>query len=195
MLQLQLLFSKLQLSKSMSIKTVGITSSFGWGLSEVFQQQDLNEFSSVLFESIQHAVMSTDLHSMIRDTFYGVLSNYLNCMNCGTGRDHDEDAKGFNLYILDSRNPEDIDTIEQCFRRYFRPELLSEGNLLRCYSCNSKQPALKGLLVKKLALILMLNIQRFVFDFETIQLSKVYTKVRFPQIPNMNPYINGTTTS
>ena len=40
-LQLQRLFGLLQLSTNKSVDTIGLTRSFGWNSSEVFQQQDV----------------------------------------------------------------------------------------------------------------------------------------------------------
>lgn len=48
-LQLQRLFGLLQLSTNKSVDTIGLTRSFGWNSSDVFQQQDVQVRSNLNF--------------------------------------------------------------------------------------------------------------------------------------------------
>jgi ubiquitin carboxyl-terminal hydrolase 47 len=52
-LQLQRLFGQLALGKMRAVDTVALTKSFGWEGSEVFQQQDVQELTRVLFDALE----------------------------------------------------------------------------------------------------------------------------------------------
>jgi len=67
-LQLQLLFAKLQLAKSNSldsIKTKKLTKSFGWDNRESFEQHDIQECFSILLDSVEKN------HKIINEVFQG----------------------------------------------------------------------------------------------------------------------------
>lgn len=54
-LQLQILFGSLQTSLRDKVKTKGLTKSFNWQSNEVSYQQDIQEFSRVLFDAIEES--------------------------------------------------------------------------------------------------------------------------------------------
>ena len=54
--QLQLLFARLQLSKRRAVGTVNLTSSFGWGSDEAFQQQDVSELFTMLIDALEQSL-------------------------------------------------------------------------------------------------------------------------------------------
>jgi ubiquitin carboxyl-terminal hydrolase 47 len=80
-LQLQLLFARLHLSYS-TLRTTGLTKSFGWNEHESFQQHDAQEFCRVVFDAIESSVSGTSLSNMIRDLFQSQLTNYVKCLTC-----------------------------------------------------------------------------------------------------------------
>ena len=61
-LQLQILFGRLQLSKSRDVDTKALTKSFGWDSGEVFQQQDIQELCRVLFDALEGAFKGTEVN-------------------------------------------------------------------------------------------------------------------------------------
>lgn len=54
--QLQQLFFRLSYGTNGATSTSGLTKSFGWGMEEVFQQQDVQELFQKLFEAMQASV-------------------------------------------------------------------------------------------------------------------------------------------
>ena len=82
-MQLQLLFTKLQIADSVFIETTGLTKSFQWDLRESFQQHDVQEFCRVLFDAIEQSMEGTNQSNVINELYQGTYSDYVKCLNCG----------------------------------------------------------------------------------------------------------------
>jgi len=81
-LQLQLLFAKLQLAKSNSnsLRTKKLTKSFGFDQRDSFEQHDIQECFIVLLDSIEKVYES----NVVNDIFQGEYVNYVKCHECNT---------------------------------------------------------------------------------------------------------------
>jgi ubiquitin carboxyl-terminal hydrolase 47 len=82
------------------------------------------------------------------------------------------------------------DSVEKALDNYVGVERLTGDNQYLCDKCQSKQDAHKGLKFKSFPPILMLQLKRFDLDYETMQRVKINDKVTFPQVLNLNPYVN-----
>ena len=74
---------------------------------------------------------------------------------------------------------------------YIKPELLNGDNQYFCEQCQKKVDAEKGLKLTKCPPILVIHLARFTLNWETLQRVKIYDRVTFPFILNMNDYIKG----
>lgn len=74
---------------------------------------------------------------------------------------------------------------------YIKPELLSGDNKYFCEQCNSKQDAEKGIKLTKGPDILSIVLNRFTLDYSTFQRVKLTDRVTFPNVINLNNYLNG----
>ena len=81
-LLLQLLFSRLQLSKGGFIDTTALTKSFQWDIRDSFQQHDVQEFCRVLFDAIEQSVSHTQQSEFIKQLYEGTYVDYVKCMAC-----------------------------------------------------------------------------------------------------------------
>ena len=73
---------------------------------------------------------------------------------------------------------------------YVKHEELTGENKYFCDNCKSKHDAIKGLKFKSLPKILVLQLKRFDLDITTLQRIKLNDKVAFPEILNMNPFVD-----
>jgi ubiquitin carboxyl-terminal hydrolase 47 len=80
-LQLQRLFGQLALGKLRAVDTVALTKSFGWEGSEVFQQQDVQELTRVLFDALEETFKGTEVENVIDQLYAGELIDYLRCID------------------------------------------------------------------------------------------------------------------
>ena len=74
---------------------------------------------------------------------------------------------------------------------YLKPEILEGDNQYNCDKCNKKVNAEKGLKIIKSPPVLVIHLARFTIDWDTMQRIKIYDRVTFPFILNMNDYIKG----
>jgi len=66
-LQLQKLFAQMQISIKGAVKTKDLTTSFGWTGREVYQQHDVLELSSILFENLETQAIGSKLAMVVSD--------------------------------------------------------------------------------------------------------------------------------
>jgi len=189
-LQLQLLFARLHLSHS-TLRTAGLTKSFGWNEGESFQQHDAQEFCRVLFDAIDISVSGTSLSEMIRELFQSQLTSYVKCLTC----DHESCMTDFFLdWSLTVRNPfEGIcnGSVEEALENYLKAEILSGDNQYFCCNCEAKRDAAKGFRITRLPYILSLQLKRFDLDYNTFERVKLNDVVKFPFVLNLNPFVYG----
>lgn len=188
-LQLQLLFSKLQLREYHYVETTGLTKSFQWDLRDGFQQHDVQEFCRVLFDAIEQSVEGTAQSKMINNLYEGEYIDYVKCLKCLKESSREDKFLDLSLTVKNDFDKIYNDSIEKALANYIRPEELSGDNQYNCEHCGSKQDAIKGLKFKSLPYILVLQLKRFDLDYETMQRIKLNDKVSFPQILNMNPFV------
>lgn len=189
-LQLQILFSKLQLSESSSVETTGLTRSFGWTHGESFQQHDVQEFCRVLFDAIEKSVKETSQSQIIQELYEGRYVDYVKCLKCGSESTREDKFLDLSLTIKNTFEKIYNDSIEKALHNFVKPEYLSDGNQYFCERCKSKVDAMKGLKFKELPYILVLQLKRFDFDYNTNHRVKINDKVSFEEIMNLNPLLN-----
>jgi ubiquitin C-terminal hydrolase len=188
-LQLQILFSKLQLSSAWYEDTSALTQSFGWDLGESFQQHDVQEFCRVLFDAIERSVTGTPQQNLINELYQGKLTDYVKCVNCAIESSREDLFLDLSLTVRNEFDKVYSDSVEKALDNYLKPELLSGDNQYACSHCQSKQDAVKGLKLCSLPYILTLQLKRFDLDYSTMQRVKLNDHVSFPRILNMNSYI------
>eukprot|EP01031_Cornospumella_fuschlensis_P026082 gene26082-31495_t len=147
-LQLQKLFGKLQLSEDRAIDTVGLTRSFGWEGVEVFQQQDVQELTRVLFDALEECFKDTPpppnanptteeppaftYRNMIDELYAGELIDYLRCMDVDYQSERVDKFLDFSLAIqsyvatdpYSAPTAVPLNTLTECIEMFLRPELL-----------------------------------------------------------------------
>ena len=188
--QLQLLFSKLQLSQSWFAETTGLTKSFQWDSKDSFQQHDVQEFCRVLFDAIEESVKDTQQERMINELFEGVMVDYVKCDACGQESQREDKYLDVSLAVRNEFDHIYNDSVEKALDNFVSVEHLTGDNQYYCEKCQAKQDASKGLKFKNFPPIFMLQLKRFDLDYTTLQRIKINDKVSFPQVLNLNPYIN-----
>lgn len=185
-LQLQLLFARLQTSNVYSIETTALTKSFGWTHAESFQQHDVQEFCRVLFEAIEKSGKESNQIKFIQDMYEGKYADYVKCLACGNESTREDKFLDLSLTINNKFENIYNDSVEKALRNYVKPENLSGANQYYCENCKQKQDALKGLKIKELPYILVLQLKRFDYDYTANRRIKINDKVSFEELMNLN---------
>lgn len=110
----------------------------------------------------------------VHEIFQGVLTSETRCLNCETISSKDENF--FDLQVDVDQNT----SITHCLRCFSDTETLCSDNKFKCDNCCSYQEAQKRMRVKKLPMILALQLKRFKYMEQYNRHIKVSHRVVFP---------------
>ena len=178
--QLQRLFARLRLSNRPYVSTKDLTRSFGWGSAEGFQQHDVQELLVTLMEALER---STPKGDFAKDLFQGSTSDFLK----GEGFCRRKEPVAFNNLMVPIQGHE---TLESAIRAYFKPDVLDGVNQYELEK-GKKVNALKGAEVNMLPPVFVVNLGRFVFDYQTMRRVKINDACSFPKEMNMDSLLKG----
>eukprot|EP00727_Mastigamoeba_balamuthi_P009974 m51a1_g56 putative ubiquitin carboxyl-terminal hydrolase 47-like isoform x2 (1178) ;mRNA; f:177637-182668 len=190
-LQLQRLFARLQFSSKRAVETVDLTRSFGWTDAEAFTQHDVQELCRVLFDALEESMAQTHQANIINTLFQGKMTDYVRCMECQKYNARQDVYLDIPLVIKGFGETRAVSSIEEALTKFTQPEYLEGPNAYMCERCNKKVRAQKGLEFVSFPYILMLQLKRFDFDYETGRRVKLNDSVSFPHILDLNPYLEG----
>jgi len=177
--QLQILFARLRMSSRPYVSTKALTRSFGWGSAEGFQQHDVQELLVTLMEALERSTPKCDF---AKDLFQGTTSDYLK----GEGFCRRKAPVAFNNLMVPIQGH---DTLEGAITDYFSPDVLNGNNQ---YDYDGKKvDALKGVEVNELPPVFIVNLGRFVFDYQTMRRVKINDACSFPESINMDNLLKG----
>ncbi|XP_073842296.1 ubiquitin specific protease 47 isoform X2 [Musca autumnalis] len=187
--QLQKLFLNLQTSKKSAVETTDLTRSFGWNSSEAWQQHDIQELCRVMFDALEHRFKNTKQANLISNLYEGKMIDYVKCLECNIEKSRADTFLDIPLPVKPFGSQVAYGSIEEALNAFVQPETLDGNNQYFCEKCNKKCDAHKGLKFKNFPYILTLHLKRFDFDYTTMNRIKLNDKVTFPQILNLNSFI------
>ncbi|XP_014675692.1 PREDICTED: ubiquitin carboxyl-terminal hydrolase 47-like [Priapulus caudatus] len=188
--QLQKLFLNLQTSKKRAVETTDLTRSFGWDSSEAWQQHDVQELCRVMFDALETNFKNTDQADLINQLYQGQLKDYVRCLDCGSESARTDAFLDIPLTIRPFGATTVFKSVGEALQAFVEPETLDGTNQYFCEQCNKKCDAHKGLEFVKYPYMLTLQLKRFDFDYSTMHRIKLNEKVTFPEILNLNKYVN-----
>lgn len=166
-----------------------------------YMQQDAHEFLNFLINHINEIILaernqgkaktssngvtvgeslpttsssSSSEPTWVHEIFQGVLTSETRCLNCETISSKDENF--FDLQVDVDQNT----SITHCLRCFSNTETLCSDNKFKCDNCCSYQEAQKRMRVKKLPMILALQLKRFKYMEQYNRHIKVSHRVVFP---------------
>lgn len=186
--QLQKLFIKLNLKKTQYTNTKGLTRSFQWHKNEVLYQHDIQELTRILFEAIEESLLlnsnnmnSLKNNSFIKELFLGNMDNVIKCLKCNNESTRKEDFLDLSLPVINQFENIKNSSLEMGFKNMFKQEVLCDENKYYCETCKEKvEKALKFTRINILPKVLMIQLNRFTYDYEKNSRIKIYNKVSFP---------------
>ncbi|THD18199.1 Ubiquitin carboxyl-terminal hydrolase 47 [Fasciola hepatica] len=202
--QLQRLFVQLCVTSHTAVNTLGLTTSFGWQATEVFQQQDIHELCRVMFDALEKKmglnttaspvprrdsqgdyvvvdhVDNTQRH-FINRLYQGQRSDRVRCCVCqsmsnkrATFLDIQVPLRPFGLDVSS------YSSLDEAFRAMLKPERLDGSNQYYCSHCGKKQDAMLDCVYERMPYLLSLQLMRFTFDPRTGDRIKLNDRVSFP---------------
>lgn len=161
-----------------------------------YEQQDAHEFFIAALDVLhRHSGSSLAAPSacncIIDWIFTGKLQSDLTCSSCGrvsTTVDPFWDISldvGFESLRNSSSGASEV-SLEDCLRRYVRPEQLGSAAKIKCSQCETYEESTKQLTLQTLPLVACFHLKRF--EHNSKQRKKMATKVVYPQYIDLTPY-------
>uniref|UniRef100_A0A0K8SRZ2 Ubiquitin carboxyl-terminal hydrolase 47 n=2 Tax=Lygus hesperus TaxID=30085 RepID=A0A0K8SRZ2_LYGHE len=192
--QLQKLFLNLQTSDRTAVETTELTRSFGWESGEVWQQHDIQELCRVMFDALENEFKHTEQADLINHLYQGKMIDYVKCLECGTEKSKEDVFLDIPLPVRPFGSTVAYKDIDEALKAFVLPETLNENNQYFCEACNKKCDAHKGLKFSKFPYLLTLHLKRFDFDYNIMHRIKLNDKVTFPEILDLNAFIQNSET-
>ncbi|CAD8119650.1 unnamed protein product [Paramecium sonneborni] len=172
--QLQQMFTYLELSDRIDYNPQEFCASFKDYAGEpvnIFIQQDAQEFLNMIFDKLEHLLKETLYKNILDGVFGGKTCTQISCQNCKVTKSKDEIFYNLSLPIKNLKN------LQECFDKFVQGEIISD---FKCESCNQKVDVNKCQLLAQLPNILILHLQRIVFNLDTFMNEKINTRLEFP---------------
>lgn len=187
--QIQRLFLLLQTTNKTAVETTNLTKSFGWDSSEAWQQHDIQELCRVMFDALEQCFKNTHQSDLINSLYEGKMKDYVKCLECGNEGAREDTYLDIPLPIRPFGSSSAYKSVEEALRAFVEPELLTGNNKYKCSKCDSLCDAHKGLKFTRFPYLLTIHLMRFDFDYQTLHRIKLNDKVTFPNILDLNSFI------
>lgn len=183
-LNLQRLFCEMQFSKSQKpCSTESLTKSFGWGSQETWVQHDVEEFCRVLMDNLQMKMKGDpSLENSIRELFEVKARHAIRCVNVKYESIREEPLLDIQINVKNCHN------LEESFKQYLEKEVMEGDNQ---YSTEQfgKQDAVMCDEFLEFPPVLHLHLKRFIFDFNTMKMTKLNDYYEFPEQIDLTQFL------
>jgi len=142
-------------------------------------QQDTQEFLNMIFDKLERELKHTPLRHITDSIYGGKTSNQLICHGCGYVR---ERIEGFYNMSVEVKN---LKNLYESMDKFITGETIDD---YYCDNCNKKNSITKRTCISYLPNVLIVHLQRIVFDLDTLMNQKINSRLEFPFDLNMEPY-------
>jgi len=146
------------------------------------EQHDALEFFNSLVDSIDEGLKKLSYNKLMASVLGGSFADQKICKDCPHRYEREESFTTLNIDIRNHSNL--LDSLEQ----YVKGDLLEGANAYHCEKCNRKVNTVKRLCIKKLPIILTIQLKRFDYDWERGCAIKFNDYFEFPRLIDMEPY-------
>mmetsp|Transcript_8203 Transcript_8203/g.16159 ORF Transcript_8203/g.16159 Transcript_8203/m.16159 type:complete len:2815 (-) Transcript_8203:1874-10318(-) len=134
-------------------------------------QADAQEFLNLILLRLENALKPTEHSQLLQGVLGGKTCSLMICKECNTTLERQEDFYSLSLDVKHSK------TLEQSLDRLIADDTIND---FLCETCDKKVDIVKRTLLKDLPNILVVHLQRIVFDFDTFNNVKINTRLEFP---------------
>lgn len=179
---LQRLFYQLQTSET-AVGTNELTRSFGWGTRQIFEAQDIVEFSRKLLELMEQKMKGTSQENVLPRIFSGKIKSYISCVNVDY-----EDSRIENFWDIQlnvSGNSNLLDSLKE----YTQISMMDGETQYFAGDKYKFQDAKKGVIFMSFPDVLHLQLKRYEYDIRKNTMVKLNDRYEFPEVFNASPYL------
>lgn len=185
---LQNVFYKLYTSDQ-AVDCKELMRSFGWDTTDAFTQHDAQELNRILCDRLEEQMKGTSMKNSIKELFEGEMENYIECINVDYKSKRNETFYDIQLNIKSERGHE-LRSIEESMREFTAEETLDGDNLYEAEG-HGKQAAKKGIRFLRFPPVLNLQLKRFHFDLEKMDMVKLNTRFEFQKRLDLSSFVPG----
>jgi ubiquitin carboxyl-terminal hydrolase 34 len=143
------------------------------------EQKDAQEFLNLAFDRLENALKGTSRHHLLQSVFGGQTCSQLVCKECGKVKNRLEPFYNLSLTV------KDIKGMHESLAQMVEGEVISG---YECAGCKKKVDVSKRTLIAQTPNVLIVHLQRIVFNFDTFQNDKLNQHFEFPQLLDLSPY-------
>ena len=132
------------------------------------------------FDRIDSALANTSDKYLLKNVFGGKTCSINRCKNCNNVNSKYEDFYNLSLEVKNQTS------IYDGLKKFISPDIISD---YQCESCKQRADLERRTVIHSLPNTLIVHLQRIVFDFETMRNSKLNSKVEFPNVLNLRPFM------
>ena len=183
--QLQLLFSALKLYESQYYDPASFVVA---NKLSFYEQMDADEYFGIFIDKIENDIknlyMNDNKYKDLFRFFFGIKAlDELKFVDCGHKRYNEFFYNNIQLEVKGFNN------LNSSLKNYFKTEIMDGENKINCEGCNMKRTCHKRQIFKSLPNILVINLKRFEFDYNTMLKSKLDNYFEFPFELDMKEYL------
>ena len=185
--ELQLLFSALKVYESQYYDP---TSFVIVNKLNFYEQMDADEYFGIFIDKIESDIKnlySNDSENKYKDLFrffFGIKAlDELKFVDCNHKRYNEFFYNNIQLEVKGFNN------LDSSMKNYFKTEIMDGENKINCEECKMKRTCHKRQIFKSLPNILVINLKRFEFDYNTMLKSKLNNYFEFPFELDMKEYL------
>ena len=160
-----------------------LTQAFGWSSADVGVQQDVQEMNRLLIDRLETRLATMGKNEALKSLFCGKIENFISCTEIDFQSVRQEDFYDLQLSLVkfsDEGKRVQLKSVEEAIDALLAVEVLEGANAYDAGENRGKQRAEKGLRFISLPPVLTLQLMRFQFDFETLEMAKIFAKFEFP---------------
>jgi len=185
---LQNVFYRLQTADA-AVNCKELMKSFGWDNADAFTQHDAQELNRILCDRLEEQMKGTAMDGSIKRLFEGEMENYIECLDVNYTSKRLETFYDIQLNIKSERG-HDLRTIEESLREFTADEMLEGDNAYEAEGYG-KQRAKKGIRFLTFPPVLNLQLKRFHFDMERMDMVKLNSRFEIPRRLDLSPFAPG----
>jgi len=188
---LQNVFYRLQTAEQ-AVNCRELMKSFGWDTMDAFTQHDAQELNRILCDRLEEQMKGSAMDGSIKRLFEGEMENYIECIDVDYKSRRNETFYDIQLNIKGERQQE-LKTIEESLREFTAEETLEGDNAYEAEG-HGKQKAKKGIRFLTFPPVLNLQLKRFHFDLEKMEMVKLNTRFEFHRRLDLGAFAPGAGT-
>lgn len=131
------------------------------------------------FDRIENLLRGTSRKYLLQSVFGGQTCSQVVCLECGTCKNRIEDFYNLSLTV------KDIKSMGDSLQKLIEGETIND---YECETCKKKVDISKRILLSQTPNVLIVHLQRIIFNFDTFRNDKINSFFEFPTHLDLKPY-------